>query len=308
MFSPSELGHDLTLYAYAWLSERMRLTEALAVEVAKSPAARPVHDLRVACRRLRAAIAFFHGVAEVPHLSDVDRAAKRLARSVGVLRELDVAQKQLKALSFAEGAEEAERLRLKVAKAMKKRRRRAAEKSQSRIAKRAALFREAVGEHADLRVRPRVAEGDPARSRELLAFVEAQVAEKKAQVERLFEKLEAHGADVTSFRHAPDLHALRVAVKHWRYTSEMARSVVPRVLYRPMAARLRRLQEAGGKSQDFYDLERLVYVELDRLGVSAVARRPLLSAIRAARRRAATEFVDALGARLPAEKKLVTAV
>src|SRR6185503_8052076 len=95
MLSPSEVGHDLTLYAQSWLEERLRLTRALARAVAKEPSVRTVHDVRVACRRLREAIEFFRGVPEVPPLSDVDRAARALARSVSDLRELDVARKRL---------------------------------------------------------------------------------------------------------------------------------------------------------------------------------------------------------------------
>ena len=99
---------------------------------------------------------------------------------------------------------------------------------------------------------------------------------------------------------ADRLHAVRVAVKHWRYASEIARAVMPRVLYRPMVTRLRLLQEIGGKGQDFVDLERIAGEELDRMEVSSRARRSLMSSIRASRRAAAADFLTALGSRLPA--------
>jgi len=56
MLSPAEVGWDLTLYAQEWLEERFRLTLKLAADVKSKPSPRIVHDLRVACRRLREAI------------------------------------------------------------------------------------------------------------------------------------------------------------------------------------------------------------------------------------------------------------
>ena len=125
MLSPSEVGHDLTLYAQVWLEERLRLTRALAREVAEMPSVRTVHDVRVACRRLREAIEFFRGVPEVPPLSDIDAAARSLARSLSRLRELDVARKRLSQLPLSGSA--APHTREQLEKALKKRRRRADE-------------------------------------------------------------------------------------------------------------------------------------------------------------------------------------
>jgi len=45
-------------------------------------------------------------------------------------------------------------------------------------------------------------------------------------------------------------------VKHWRYAYELARGLMPRVLYRPMATKLRALQNLGGLAQDCTDLLR----------------------------------------------------
>jgi CHAD domain-containing protein len=139
-------------------------------------------------------------------------------------------------------------------------------------------------------------ESDRARERHLLAFVEARVAEKRALVEALFDDIRLSGGAPRAER----LHAVRVAVKHWRYATEIGRAVMPRVLYRPLVNRLRILQEIGGKGQDFADLERIADAELDRIRVSARARQPLLSRIRRGRRVAASEFLAALGSRLPA--------
>jgi CHAD domain-containing protein len=295
MLAPSEVGYDLTLYAQGWLEERLRLTRALACSVAEKTSVRTVHDVRVACRRLREAIEFFRGVPEVPPLSDVDRAARSLARSVGRLRELDVARKRLAQLDLAGAA--ALETQEKLAKALKKRRHRAEEKHAKRIAKRADALVALIDESLPLYDKPRSVEPDRARESHLLAFVEARVAEKRALVETLFDNVAANGRSRGAA--ADRLHAVRVAVKHWRYATEIARAVMPRVLYRPMASRLRSLQEIGGKGQDLADLERIVDRELERMGASSRARRPLLSQIRSSRRAAAGDFLHALGSRLP---------
>jgi CHAD domain-containing protein len=297
MLSPSEVGFDLTLYAQVWLEERLRLTRALARAVAEKPRPRTVHDVRVACRRLREAIEFFRGVPEVPPLSDVDRAARALARSVRRLRELDVAGKRLSQMEAprSNAGQTEEKLR----KALKKRRRRAAKKHGDRIAKRAAELEAAIDESLPLYAKPRAIEPDRARESQLMAFVEARVAEKRALVETLHDRLRPGGRSRRAEVRADRLHAVRVAVKHWRYATEIARAVMPRVLYRPMVTRLRSLQEIGGKGQDLADLERIVADELERMEVPSRARRPLLSSIRASRRVAAGDFLNALQSRIP---------
>jgi CHAD domain-containing protein len=307
MFSPSEVGHDLTLYALGWIEERMRLTRALARGVAKKPRSGAVHDVRVACRRLREAIAFFQGVPEVPSLGDVDRAAKALAKSVGRLRELDVAAKRLSDLGSSRSSRSSrdEQAKAALGEVLIKRRRRAKKKYRERIEKRARALDDAIEGHLPLYSKPRVLESDRARESHLRAFVEARVAEKRALVEALFDEVRLDSSKKGGPR-ADRLHAVRVAIKHWRYSSEIARAVMPRVLYRPMASRLRVLQELGGKSQDFADLERIADEELKRAGVSPRARRPILSAVRTSRKIAAAEFISALGSRLPAAQNVDT--
>jgi CHAD domain-containing protein len=298
MLSPSEVGYDLTLYAQVWLEERLRLTCELARAVAQKPRSHTVHEVRVACRRLREAIEFFRGVPEVPPLSDVDLAARAMARSVRRLRELDAARKRL--LKLGTVASAAADTHEKLQKGLKKRRRRAEKKHGPRIAKRAAELEAAIDDVLPLYTKPRAIEPDRTRESHLVAFVEARVAEKRALVESLFDSLRPAGRSRGVGVRADRLHAVRVAVKHWRYATEIARAVMPRVLYRPMVTRLRLLQEIGGKGQDLADLERIVDEELDRLDIAPRIRRPLLSGIRAARRAAAQDFVSALASRLPA--------
>src|SRR4051812_35266836 len=189
MLSPVEVGNDLSLYAQVWLEERIRLTRALAQTVAKKPSARAVHDVRVACRRLREAIAFFRGVPEVPPLSDVDRAARKLARSVRRLRELDVARKRASQLALPEEARPSAHNREKLVKALIKRQRRARDKDRPRIEKRAAEFEAAARERLPLYEKLRAKESDRTRERHLLAFIESRIAEKRAIVEALFDDI-----------------------------------------------------------------------------------------------------------------------
>jgi len=90
-----------------------------------------------------------------------------------------------------------------------------------------------------------------------------------------------------------------VAIKHWRYASEIARAVMPRVLYRPMAAKLVHLQDLGGKSQDFADLLSVVEHELEG---RTSDERGILAAVRAERVRSAREFYDALKTLVPSRR------
>jgi CHAD domain-containing protein len=295
MLSPAEVGWDLALYAQEWLEERFRLTLKLARDVSEKASVRTVHDLRVACRRLREAISFFHGVSEVPPLSDVDHAARRMARAVRKLRETDVASRSLARSRL--GAPVATKNEL--AKALVDKRKKLAKKGRRRIRRRAEQLETAIREHLPLRVRPRAADVDPAKEAELRAFVEARVTVRRAEVERLFAMARRQGAKVATERGGENLHAIRVAIKHWRYASEIARAVMPRVLYRPMALKLQHLQDLGGKSQDLADLVSVVEKQLDG---GTRDERAILAAVRAERARAAQEFYDALTTLLPSRR------
>jgi CHAD domain-containing protein len=297
VLAPSEVGWDLTLYAQEWLEERFRLTLKLARDVDKKASTRTVHDLRVACRRLRVAIGFFHGVAEVPPLSDVDRAARRMARSVRRLREIDVARKRLAKLPIDSRTDQRRASSKDFSAVLAKKRQELSHEKRKRIHRRSRQLEAAIKEHMPLRVRPRAADVDPARETELRAFVELRVAAKRHEVEQLFNIARARGGRVATDPESDRLHSIRVAIKLWRYASEIARAVMPRVLYRPMAIKLRHLQDLGGKSQDFADLAAVVEKELDDGGTRE--ERFILRAVRSERALAAREFYDALKALIP---------
>jgi CHAD domain-containing protein len=296
MLAPSEVGWDLALYAQEWLEERFRLTMKLANDAQKKPSVRVVHDLRVACRRLREAISFFHGVSEVPPLSDVDRAARRMARAVRRLRETDVAMKRLAKLRVGSAPARRDGPTQDLVQTLAKKRDDLARKRRKRIARRAKQLEAAIKDHLPLRVRPRATDEDPAKEVELRMFVEARVAARRAEVDRLFAAVRARGAKVVTDQETDRLHGVRVAIKHWRYASEIARAVMPRVLYRPMAARLVHLQDLGGKSQDFTDLAIVVEKALEG---QTKEERSILAAVRAERMNSAREFYEALKALVP---------
>ena len=140
-----------------------------------------------------------------------------------------------------------------------------AKKRKERIAKRATKLAAALEDHLRLRVRPRSTDPDPAREAQLRAWVEARVAQRRSEVERLFEITKRRKSRVIANPESDVLHGVRVAIKHWRYASEIARAVMPRVLYRPMAAKLRHLQDVGGNSQDYADLARVVEEEVGHI-------------------------------------------
>jgi CHAD domain-containing protein len=300
MLAPSEVGWDLALYAQEWLEERFRLTMKLANDTHKKPSVRAVHDLRVACRRLREAISFFHGVSEVPPLSDVDRAARRMARAVRRLRETDVAMKRLAKVRVGPAPLRRDGATKDLIKTLSKKRDELARKRRRRIARRARQLESAIKEHLPLRVRPRAADEDPVKEVELRMFVEARVAVRRAEVERLFAAVRGRGGQIVSDREVDRLHGIRVAIKHWRYASEIARAVMPRVLYRPVAAKLVHLQDLGGKSQDFTDLVSVVESELD--GGGTREERSILVAVRAERARSARDFYEALKTLVPSSR------
>jgi CHAD domain-containing protein len=298
MLSPAEVGWDLTLYAQEWLEERFRLTLKLIADVKRKPTSRVVHDLRVACRRLREAIEFFRGVSEVPPLPDIDRAARRMARAIGPLRETDVASKRLARLEVPSASPDADRAKQELLASLREKRKSITKKRKERIAKRANKLQAAIQDHLPLRVKPRSTEADPLREAQLRAWIEARVGQRRAEVERLFVAIKRRKRKVITNPESDVLHGVRVAIKHWRYASEIARAVMPRVLYRPMSAKLRHLQDLGGNSQDFADLALVVEKELARVDKMKGAR-PLIAAARSARVDSALQFFDALRVLLP---------
>jgi len=296
VLAPSEIGYSLDGYARVWLDERLRVTVKLAAAVAEKPTEGRVHDIRVSCRRLREAIAFFRDVPGIATLSGVDRAARKMGRSVRKLREIDVSRRTLAHQPIADTDGRAADAREKLIRALGERRKSEVKKRAKRIARRAQALEEAIRVHLPLRGELHAAEHEADAEVRLRAFVEVRLAERRIEVEELSREAlgkSPAGRGTSSLPDAEALHAVRVAIKHWRYASEIARALTPRVLYRPMAAKLRGLQDAGGDSQDMVDLLEIVEQEWRR-GHAPAGGSALLVALRAARTRTAREFASTL--------------
>ncbi len=309
MLAPPELGWDLGLYAREWLAERMRVTADLAAAAAREPTTAHVHRLRVSCRRLREAIAFFTGAPEMPPLGSVERAVRRTMRAVQKLRELDVARNRLAALGDGPLDADTERARADLLQRLARRRGRLERRKRFRIQRRARKLLRVLGAGA-LR-HPTHATGAPSptgsdpgiatveiRTR---AFLETRMAQRRAAIEELCARLGSAGGGARRHegedRREPHdaLHRARVAIKHWRYASEIGRPAVARDRYRVLAATLRALHDLGGESQDMADLARLVEAETYAAPPKRRARLDLLlQIVVAAREAAASDFRDAL--------------
>lgn len=87
----------------SWLAEvlRTRFTEVLSYReaVLEGSAVEPVHDMRVAIRRLRSVIRDFAEIAEKLPLKEIRSDLKRLADALGAVRDADVAIRSLEKLA-----------------------------------------------------------------------------------------------------------------------------------------------------------------------------------------------------------------
>jgi CHAD domain-containing protein len=302
MLAPAEVGWDLAIYARAWLEERAKVALAAADRAALDQGRGAVHDARVAARRLREAIAFFRGLPEIPPLTDVDRAARRMARVVRRLRETDVAVKRLAELSFRETGRGAASFKSRLIEELGQKRVELAKQKRARIARRARDLRAAIRVALPRQTVPGLHGREGGAEASFRAFVEARVSSRRAEVEQLFAAARVRKSAASLARSTDELHGVRVAVKHWRYAAEIARPAIPRVLYRPMAAELRRLQDLGGASQDFADLARVVENEVARARKLGPDEAAMLKAVRAAREHAALAFAEALAATFPGSR------
>jgi CHAD domain-containing protein len=279
--------------AVAAIETRLRIALRLAWDVARKPEAPAVHRLRTSCRRLRTAIALFDGVAALPQLFDVDEAARRMAKAVADLRAKDVAVERLGRLSLRSRDPGFKRLCREVAESLGRDRRAQAREQRCRIRKRAKGVEKAIVARI-----PLLREGAPVRASagadpSARGALGAKVAALHATAQRRIEKAVGGGGGETDNRKLDArLHRVRIAIKHWRYAEEIAASAAPDVC--TGGARLKKLQELGGTTQDLADLTRLVRRELKRRGKKGRAAAALLGAVGTLREAATRRFVEAL--------------
>jgi len=192
-----------------------------------------LHDIRVASRRLRAALAVYAPGLDPTLAEPLVRAARRLTRALGPVRDLDV---QLEALALAEQSPGVKRL----IRVLQKTRRGERRQLLSALRRWDAAAFEGVLTHALAQPLPNTP----------LSQHQEAIGRCKAEALALSESI--HDPSKVE-----ELHELRIAVKHLRYTVEIFAVVLPeekRACRKPLAA----LQEHLGQIHDLDVLVPLV--------------------------------------------------
>ena len=266
---PALLVRDAAHDAIARQVREIRRQERLLL---RSGAADPVHDMRVATRRLRAALAVFRGAAVLPKAGG-RRRLRWLARRLGRVRDLDVRTALLvgQYLPKVSGVEAARVGGMLVDLAG--RRAEACRRLRRDLKRRRYLrSRAALGEW----VRAPVYAG-PAE--------EAAARFMAAAVDRAAERVSGHDAMREARPSSEALHDLRIAVKWLRYTVDFhAESCGP--AYEVERALTRELQDCLGEMRD-HDLL------LAALAEDAAGPLPQLTAgVKAGRRKLWRRFLE----------------
>jgi CHAD domain-containing protein len=237
-----------------------------------------IHDVRVATRRLGAAVGLWRGVVG----SDVHRAAarrlRRLRRRLGAARELEVHVASLRARMSDETL--ATRLALEelVRRLVERRdraRRRAARRTRPRrIARLMVQLGEARGALAAMGVRPDPpAERTAGESAPSTVLASDPLAEARRRVARRAAVVRRRVAGALEHRDDDALHRARIAVKQWRYAAEALRAATGDDS-RETERELKAVQESLGDIHDaaaLRDLLRRVAARRDPEGSHATA-------------------------------------
>jgi len=234
------------------------VTESLATRIARVSAfvegvraadVDAVHDMRVASRRLRAALRVWGKAMAPEEVAPLAEAAREITQLLGRARELDVGigllvQEQKRATGpWAEA--------LAVAKVA--------------LLELRAGETEACGRAAEIAAGWAAPE---AMAQALVATWSGEIASlRQAQLDRGLHRLWKAHRRWQHKAHEEELHALRVAFKKYRYTCEV---FAPQcAALGPLLAELKAAQEALGDWNDF----RVVVAELARLGLDAPTRK-----------------------------------
>jgi len=216
------------------LAREMRRQERT---VAGSGAGDAVHDMRVATRRLRAALAVFRGVVVLPKAAHRGR-LRWLARRLGRVRDLDVRLALLEGQYLPQVAgEEAVRLAELVAELGEERRRSQRRLQRGLRRKRYRRLRTALAAWAR---RPVYADG---------AGDEGAARFLTAAADRAAQRVSGHEAMRETRPSAEALHGLRIAVKWLRYTLDFHGETCG-LAYDAERALARDLQDCLGEIRD----------------------------------------------------------
>jgi CHAD domain-containing protein len=228
-------------------------TNARAVLVSEDP--EYLHRLRVAMRRLRAALRAFHGLLPPKAARKLKRVLRKLSPKLGTARDWDVLVARVEAAGGSPGM---------------LRKARAPRAAARRAARRAIVSKQFVG------IGPAVRGLAAAESCDTLAQFGATA------LVRAHRKLMAQ-ADAADWADAAARHAVRIRVKRLRYGCEVFAPAFPSRLATPYIAALKDLQEILGALNDISVGRRLIGFDADeaallrRLGAAwrRLARRPV---------------------------------
>lgn len=197
-----------------------------------------VHDVRVATRRLRAALAVARPLLPKKALKKAAEVVADYGRDLGVRRAADVSLDIVRGLAKDPGTSETEGVVLAVAAGLLELRR---SRSTARLAERHPP--EAVLKDG-LRVLDLVARAKGGRA--IGAGISEELAIRRVAVEEVLGRIERPLDDEGH-------HEIRIAMKRLRYTLEIAHEAFPDAVFGGVAHEIRHLQEALGELHDTVD-------------------------------------------------------
>jgi CHAD domain-containing protein len=219
------------------------------LEGAKSGEVEPLHDMRVASRRLRETLRLFQQYYAPARFSKLTRKARKTTRVLGLPREMDVNLELLRRCQFAGGL---------VVHATCEHLLALFEVEQARLKRR--MLREF--ERLELKefendLRLLADSAVPPRSKTHRLFAEHQSAEFELFMQQLAQLLLDKGKPLVEFEATPDslqndnrLHELRIRTKKLRYALEILKPLLPATSGEPPIELCRALQDVLGEFHD----------------------------------------------------------
>jgi CHAD domain-containing protein len=196
-----------------------------------------VHQLRVATRRLAAALSIFKSCLSRPARRRLRRAAKKLRRAAGAARDLDVQQALLKQFEVSGRVPAAV---MKHSNAVLKRQRRSLDQDLKRATLRwGGRFHDSVQENLALLV-------------EVNSTGAKFVAAARTTLRKRLNQLVAAGR--RDLHDLDNLHQLRIAAKRLRYAMEVFASCFPREFQHELYVEVERVQDELGDINDLRNL------------------------------------------------------
>ena len=232
-------GQSISAALAALLARETAVLVRLAPLAASGTGTEPVHQMRVALRRLRSALTLFRRAIDDAALQALRPELKQLAQLLGPARDWDV---------FAAGTGAAVATALPEDRAIVRLLAAATRRRAESYAALAAHLHGPAFRGLCLRLawlaaqRPWERPDDPAQARPLAEFAARELARRRARVR-------ARGADLTTLP-ADALHALRIEVKRLRYACEFFAPLFPARAVRRLIRRTSAVQERLGHIND----------------------------------------------------------